>query len=414
METQNHSGSTGSVAVIGAGYIGYPLSLLLASTGHVVLAVDVDEQVVAEINNGTPRFDEPGIGELAKDPAVRQHLRAATTPETADVFIIAVPTPLEEHGHYADLSLVEAATRSILPHLRPGNLVIVESTIPPGTTGGLVASVLSDSGMDVGTDILLAHCPERLHPGSSLHELRSNDRIIGGINEASTAAARAVYATYVDAELLETDATTAELCKLLENTYRDVNIALTNQMAAVAEGLGVDPLEALRLASLHPRVDYLQPGIGVGGHCIPIDPWFLHQVAPRTTSMITTAREVNRDRELLVADRIADELGDDGGVVVLAGVAYKANVSDSRESPALSIARMLRQRGIEVRIYDPLVDDYSGSLMRKIDGADLVAILVRHSTLVDRIASEWDAIEAAMRHPRIIDFSTGSARQFGV
>lgn len=401
------------VAVIGVGYIGYPLAVLLASSGHQVVAVDIDEATVADIQSGKTRGDEAGIFELASDPIVRRNLSAATVPEPADVFIIAVPTPLKEQDQVADLSMVGASVQSIVPHLRPGTLVIVESTVPPGTTSGLVASILARSGLEVGVDVLLAHCPERLHPGATLQELRRNDRIIGGINEASTAAARSVYRSFVTGSLIETDTVVAELCKLFENTYRDVNIALANQMAEVAEGFGVDASTALKLASLHPRVEYLQPGIGVGGHCIPIDPWFLHQVAPDTASLVVAAREINTNREAATARRIAEKLVEvDNAIVVLAGAAYKPNVSDIRESPALNIAELLHQRGVEVRIYDPLVTKYASSLLEKVDGADLVAVLVPHAIMIEEIAAERVNIETLLRRPRIVDFSSGSARPF--
>jgi len=401
------------MAIIGVGYIGYPLALLLASSGHRVLAVDIDAAAVADIQSGKPRGNEPSIIELASNPLVARNLAASTVPEPADVFIIAVPTPLTEQDRLADLSMVEASVHSIVPHLRPGSLVIVESTILPGTTNGMVASILSESGLEVGVDVLLAHCPERLHPGATLQELRQNDRIIGGINEASTAAARSVYETFVTGNLVETDAVVAELCKLFENTYRDVNIALANQMAEIAEGFGVDPSTVLKLASLHPRVDFLQPGIGVGGHCIPVDPWFLHQIAPETASMIVAAREVNRNRESVTARRIAEELnGVNDAIVVLAGAAYKQNVSDIRESSALRIAELLRRRGIEVRIHDPLVAKYADSLLEKVDGADLVGILVPHTIMIEEIAAERVTIEALLQRPRILDFSSGTARPF--
>lgn len=401
------------VVVVGAGYIGYPLSLLLASSGYRVLAVDTNDRVVAGIRSGNPQGDESEVSELASDSLVQKNLRASGVPHVADVFIIAVPTPLTDQDRRADLSMVEAAAQSIAPHLRPGNLVIVESTIPPGTTTGLVTSVLSRSGFEVGSDVLLAHCPERLHPGSTLQELRQNDRIIGGINKASTLAAKAVYKTFVSGELIETNAVTAELGKLFENTYRDVNIALTNQMAELAERLDVDPSLVLAIASRHPRVDYLQPGIGVGGHCIPIDPWFLHQVAPESATLIAAARKVNTNRESTTADRIEAELAQiDHAIVVLSGVAYKPNVSDVRESPALNIADLLQQRGIEVRIHDPLVPVHANSLLQEADGADLVAVLVPHTVMVEKIREEQTTIEALMRHPRIIDFSSGSARLF--
>ena len=400
------------IAVIGVGYIGYPLALLLASAGHRVLAVDVDQRLVDDIATGTVRADEPGVAALAAQPDVQARLRASTVPEHSSVYIIAVPTPLDSTGRRADLAAVRAAARSIVPVLRSGDLVIVESTVPPGTTENLVAEILGESGLQPGEEFLLAHCPERLHPGSSLKELRENDRIIGGINEDSAAAASDVYATFVIGTLIPTDATTAELCKLFENTYRDANIALANQMAGIAEHFGVDATEALRIASRHPRVDYLDPGIGVGGHCIPIDPWFLHQVSP-DANIVEAARIANLRREEVTADRIAAAVhGLDKPVVVIAGAAYKQDVSDARESPALRICDMLIDRGIAVRIYDPLVPKYDGEVVRLASGADLLAIAVPHKAVIEAISVNIDAIRATMRRAEIADYTSGAARPF--
>ncbi len=402
------------IAVIGVGYIGYPLALLLASTGHRVLAVDVDQGLVDDIAAGTARADEPGVAALASRPDVQTRLRATTVPEHSSVYIIAVPTPLDSTGRRADLSAVHSAALSIVPVLRSGDLVIVESTVPPGTTENLVAGILGKSGLKPGEDFLLAHCPERLHPGSSLKELRENDRIIGGVNEASIAAAREVYETFVTGTLIPTDATTAELCKLFENTYRDVNIALANQMAGIAEQFGVDATEALRIASRHPRVDYLEPGIGVGGHCIPVDPWFLHQASP-DSNIVESARIANLRREEITSNRIAEAVhGLDTPVVVIGGAAYKKDVSDTRESPALRICDLLIEQGITVRIYDPLVPRYDGDIVQLASGADLLAITVPHTAVIETISANIDAIRAAMRRAEIADYTSGAARPFTV
>ena len=308
--------------------------------------MDTRPDVVDAIRSGTAGDDEPGLTGLAHEPSVQARLEAAVEPDKADVFVIAVPTPLDDSGHAADLAMVEAATNSIVPFLRPGNLVIVESTVPPGTCRTVVAPLLAESGLVPGVDVRLAACPERVLPGATLAELVSNDRLIGGIDEDSTEAARRFYGSFVTGELVATDDVTAELCKLVENAYRDVNIALANQVAAVAESFGVDPHEAVALANRHPRVDLLEPGIGVGGHCIPLDPWFLHNGDPAETVLIDAARSINDAQPNRVAARIRRELADLADPsVLLVGAAYKPDVADTRESPALRIRDLLRGEG---------------------------------------------------------------------
>lgn len=401
------------VAVVGVGYIGYPLALLMAFNGLQVLAVDTDERVVESIKAGRVLSEEPAVMDLARDPLVRANLSAGTSPIDCSVFVIAVPTPLLEGSRTANLAAVEAAARSIVPDLKTGDLVIVESTVPPGTTSGLVASILRESRLEVGTEVFLAHCPERLHPGSTLEELARNDRVIGGFNEASTHAARELYSAFVDGALIETDSITAELCKLFENTYRDVNLALANQMAEISESFAVDALAVLAMASRHPRVSYLSPSIGVGGQCVPIDPWFLHQVAPESSQLIETAREVNLRREVTTAERIIEELETLGGsVVVLAGIAYKPNVPDTRESPAMRIVQLLKAHGLEVRVHDPVAYPDGGDLISLVHGADLLAVLVPHRKMVESISGSIDEVRDVMRNPMVRDYSTGMSRPF--
>jgi len=402
-----------SVAILGCGYVGYPLSLLAAEAGYEVLAVDIDERIVETVNAGEPLLEEPGVATLVELAARSGRLSAAATPRQSDVFIVAVPTPVDDGGRQADLSAVVAATRSIVPYLQPGNLVIVESTIPPGTCTNLVAPILEESGLGVGDDFLLAHCPERVHPGATMEELVHIDRIIGGVNEESTRAAKGFYSSFVKGKLVETDAVTAELCKVMENTYRDVNIALANQIAEIAEEHGVDAIEAVRIANGHPRVNYLVPGIGVGGHCIPVDPWFLLSNSVEGEGVIGAARRVNDRQPQRIADMIVNEVRDiESPRIVLIGAAYKTEVTDLRNSPALQVRDELLARGFGVETYDPLTTEYSGDLLEMASGADLLAVLVPHRRVVGELRANADRIGEAMRRPRILDFSTGAPRPF--
>ena len=394
--------------MIGGGYIGYPLALLVASAGTEVLVVDIDPSVVADIERGAIRTEEPELVELASQPEVRGRMSAASSPARSSVFVIAVPTPLREGTHEADLTMVENAAAAVAPHLESGNLVIVESTVPPGTTNEIIGPILETSGLQVGRTVLLAHCPERLHPGSTLTELRENDRIIGGVNGESCDAASRFYGRFTSGALVRSNAVTAELCKLFENTYRDVNLALANQLAGLAESFGVSGTEVLELASRHPRVDFLSPGIGVGGHCIPIDPWFLHQVAPELTELVVAARRANDEREKTVADRIAARVRAGGGdTAVIAGAAYKANVTDRRGSPSLAIAHRLSESGLETRIHDPLIPEYSNPLLEAAHGADLIAVTVPHTVVIQALAQQRTQLIEVMRRPDIIDISSG-------
>ena len=393
--------------------MGYPLSLLLAQAGYAVVAIDVDERKVEAVNSGEPLVQEPGFPELVDLVARSGRLTAATVPEPSDVFIIAVPTPVDEGGRNADLSSVAAATRSIVPLLRPGNLVIVESTVPPGTCTDLVAPILNESGLNVGDDLLLAHCPERVHPGATLDELAHVDRIIGGINRRAAEMASEFYESFVEGGLVLTDATTAEVSKLMENAFRDVNIALANQVAEIAWGHGVDPVEAVRIANGHPRVNYLAPGIGVGGHCIPVDPWFLVPASMETNGVIEAARIVNDRQPQNVTEHIIAEVSDvPSAKIVLIGAAYKPEVDDIRNSPALVVRDRLRARGFRVDTYDPLVPEYSGELVEMARDADLLAILVPHRQVVGDLRANAGPIARSMGTLRIVDFSTGVPRDF--
>jgi UDP-N-acetyl-D-mannosaminuronic acid dehydrogenase len=368
--------------------------------------VDVDARKVEDVNSAVLHLGEAELADILKEPQVRKNLRADTKPAEGDVFIVAVPSPLDHRKKIADLSYVEAALASIVPVLKRGNLVIIESTIPPLTCRDVAAPILERTGLKVGTDLLLAHCPERILPGNVFHEITHNDRVIGGTTPQASERARTVYARFVKGQLFVTDDVTAEMVKLLENTYRDVNIALANEIAAVAETLGIDPLEMIALANRHPRVNLLSPGIGVGGHCIPLDPWFIKQVDPTNSRLIFAARLINGEQPGRIASKIRRSVrGVADPKIVAIGATYKPDVPDIRESPATEIVEILREDGYDVKQLDPLVEGMGyDSLRAAAKGADCLAILVEHRAVKAELASQKRDIEAAMRTPCILRF----------
>lgn len=393
-----------TIVVIGTGYVGLPAALMLAKAGHDVVGVDINENIVRAINEGVLLIKEEELQALLDDPAVKANLRAQSTPCEGDVFIIAVPTPVDPRKKVADMRYVDEAVESLLPYLRPGNLIIIESTVPPLTCRERITPVIeARTGLTVGEDVFLAHCPERILPGDIFHEIVYNDRIIGGINEKTRDLAANVYASFVKGNLYKTDDITAELVKLMENTYRDVNIALANEFAAVADTLGIDARQAIELANKHPRVDILSPGIGVGGHCIPIDPWFIKEVDPANSRLIFMSRLINDEMPSRVAARIRRAVREvPVPRIVALGAAYKPNVDDPRESPAIKIVELLREDGYDVAHYDPLIEGMEyPSLVEAARGADLLAILVPHRVILEELARCRAEVEAAMRRPVI-------------
>jgi UDP-N-acetyl-D-mannosaminuronic acid dehydrogenase len=380
-----------TICVLGLGYIGLPTASTFATQGVDVVGVDVKPGVVEALRNGQLHIQEPGLRTLVQAAFASGHLKVQASPSAADAFIIAVPTPILPDKR-ADLSFVDAAARSILPHLRPGNLVVLESTCPPRTTVDRLAPMLAESGLKPGADFSLAYTPERVLPGKILHELIENPRVIGGIDAASAEAGRDLYRVFVHGDILLTDATTAELVKLMENTYRDVNIAVANEFARLAERFGVDVWKAIEYASRHPRVNILNPGPGVGGHCISIDPWFLVEAAPDLTPVIQTARNVNDDQPRFAVDLIRRALGGvlkDKRIAAL-GLAYKAGVDDLRESPAVAVVQQLVAEGALVSTYDPAATDASvdgaqsaETVDECLTGADAVILLVDHQAFVE-------------------------------
>jgi UDP-N-acetyl-D-mannosaminuronic acid dehydrogenase len=384
------------ICIIGLGYIGLPTASTFATHGLKVVGVDINTRVITTLRNGGVHITEPGLRSLVQEAIKSNRLTVSEAPQPADAFIIAVPTPfLEKDTHrynnrgyrLADMRAVTSATESILPHLHPGNLVVLESTSPPRTTVDLVQPILERSGLKAGSDFLLAYSPERVLPGKILQELTENARVIGGINQASSEAGRDLYAHFVKGEIVLTDATTAEMVKLMENTYRDVNIAIANEFSRLAERFGVDVWEAITIANRHPRVKILNPGPGVGGHCISVDPWFLVEAAPDLTELINTSRHVNDTQPHFVLELIKRIIGQDlnGKHIAALGLAFKADVDDLRESPAIKVATSLAQAGAIVRGYEPYKINANipgittvTSLDETLRDADILVLLVGH------------------------------------
>ena len=380
-----------NIVVMGLGYIGLPTASLLATKGHQVLGVDVNPTAVETINKGQIHILEPGLDILVKSAVLSGNLRAALQPAEADVFILAVPTPFKE-DHKPDISCIETATHTIAPYVREGNLIVLESTSPVGTTER-VRDILRDerpdlfagSGPKHTSTIFLAHCPERVLPGQILNELVTNDRIIGGIDPPSREKAAEFYRSFVSGKVLVTDARTAEMAKLTENSFRDVNIAFANELSLICDRLGINVWELIELANRHPRVDILQPGPGVGGHCIAVDPWFIVDSAPEEARLIRTARNVNDDKPKWVLDKVlAKAARFKDPVIGCLGLAFKANIDDLRESPALDIVRALQAANVgRVLACDPNINGGFDEiplapLDQVVKTADMLLVLVDH------------------------------------
>ncbi len=385
------------VCVIGLGYIGLPMAASLASRGVDVLGVDVASETVALINRGETHIEEPELDIIVRAAVTTGKLKAATEPAAADAFILAVPTPFKGE-HRPDLSYLEASADSIAPVLKKGDLVVIESTSPVGSTemisqrlGNLRADLTFPHSAGEDADIQVAHSPERVLPGRILLELAQNDRVIGGISRNCAERAAALYRMFVSGECHLTSARTAELVKLAENSYRDVNIAFANELSMVCKRLDIDVWDVIELANRHPRVAILQPGPGVGGHCIAVDPWFIVDSAPEEARLIRTAREVNDAKpESIIAEVIAASQSIENPVVASLGLTYKADVDDTRESPAVEIVAALGARlKSQILVVDPhlsaLPEQLAGlpglrmtNLDEALTAAQIVVLLVDH------------------------------------
>ncbi|MEH7443985.1 nucleotide sugar dehydrogenase [Bacillus sp. JJ1122] len=344
------------ICVIGLGYIGLPTAAVFARAGYDIVGVDVSERVVNSLNNGEITIEEVGLPELVKEVVEKGKLRASLTPEEADVFIIAVPTPIH-HDLTANVDYVISATKSIVPFVKKGDVVIVESTIPPRTMDDVVAPILVEAGFDVQNDVYLAHCPERVLPGRILIELIENTRIVGGTTPVAAKKAGDVYRAVVTGDVIETEAITAEMSKLMENTFRDVNIALANELAKISAKLGVNAHSVIELANKHPRVNIHQPGPGVGGHCLAVDPYFIVEKARNESVLIKLSRDINNSMPEFVVEKVEElTVQIEKPKIAVMGLTYKGNIDDVRESPAIEIYEMLAKNPrFETVAHDPHV-----------------------------------------------------------
>lgn len=379
------------VTMMGLGYIGLPTAALIASKGIHVMGVDVQQDVVDTINSGKIHIVEPALDGLVKHDVERGYLKASTTTAKSDVFLIAVPTPFKGDEHEPDLKYVESATRMILPQLEAGNLFIIESTSPVGTTEKMATLIFSERP-ELEGKIYIAYCPERVLPGNVIYELKNNDRAIGGIDEAATQQACEFYQLFVTGELHQTNARTAEMTKLVENASRDVQIAFANELSIICDEAEIDVWELINLANKHPRVNILQPGTGVGGHCIAVDPWFIVSEFKEKAKIIRTAREINNYKTEWVIEKIknralAFELKEGRKPVIACfGLAFKPDIDDLRESPALQVVNSLTLDGFNIMAVEPNVTEKEEqglslySIMEAIEQSDIGFKLVNHSS----------------------------------
>lgn len=397
-----------TVCVVGLGYIGLPTAALLATNGYQVVGVDLNTHVVDTINKGQIHIVEPDLVAYVRSSVAAGKLKAYTKPEQADIYMICVPTPFHEGGDIPqpNIDYVLAATRSIAPLVTPGDLVILESTSPVGTTQ-IMGKVLQEAGVDLSS-VHLAYCPERVLPGKIMIELVENDRVVGGLTPEATKLVSNFYRTFVRGEVLETDAPTAEMCKLTENSYRDVNIAFANELSLLCAKSGINVWRLIDLANRHPRVNILQPGTGVGGHCIAVDPWFIVASDPVNARVIRTAREVNNYKTEWVIDQIKIAVADASikngreSKVACLGLTFKPDIDDLRESPALHVAKALQAQGYAVLAVEPNIESYDAlaltSLEQALANADVVAVLVKHRQFVELAKS------GRLLRRRVLDF----------
>ena len=389
---------SGTLAVVGMGYIGLPTATVLATRGIQVIGVDVNPRIVEAISRGETPFIEPDLAVAVSGAVAMGRLSMARNMPEADAFIIAVPTPFNP-DHTADLSYVQAAAEQVALKLRPGNIVVLESTSPPGTTEKVsrwIGAVRPDLKMPhvvgASADIFVAHCPERVLPGRIMIEMITNNRVVGGLTTSCALKAASIYRVFAQGEILLTDAASAEMAKLVENAYRDVNIAFANELSLITEALRLDVWEVIRLANQHPRVNVLSPGPGVGGHCIPVDPWFIVAAAPDLAKLIRTAREVNDHKPHHVADQvIAKARRFVSPSIACLGLTFKANVDDIRESPAVEVVSLIASGlpEVEIMVADPYVSELPEALRSNanlslvnageaVNLADIIVLLVEH------------------------------------
>lgn len=396
---------TKSICVVGLGYIGLPTAVMFANHGIKVHGVDVNPAAVKSIQEKKLHIEENGLQERLNKAVDEGFLTASTTPQEADVFIVAVPSPINP-DNTANLEYVRQATASIVPFVKKGNLVILESTVPPKTVEHVMLPELIKANLEFGVDLFVAHSPERVIPGRIFEELVNNDRIVGGIDEKSSQMTKELYQTFVNGTIHLTDATTAELVKVMENTYRDVNIAFANELAKMAEKLDVNIWEAIKFANYHPRVNVHFPGPGVGGHCIAVDPWFLVELGGEQAQIIHMSRNTNDSMPSYTAQKTQAILNENkiaGGKVAVLGLAFKGNVDDMRESPSTIVIDELQNLGLEVISYDPHIKEnkhatQTQSLEEATKDADIIVVLTDHNEF-----KAYDAKEIIVKNKIVFD-----------
>ncbi len=383
---------------LGLGYIGLPTAIMTAKHGVEVLGVDINPRIVEMTNQGKLHFIEKGLQSYCSEVVKSGKLRASLTPEESDAFFIVVPTPFKEN-HEPDISYVKAATQSIIPFLKEGNLYVIESTSPVGTTEKMADWIFSQRP-ELKDKIYIAYCPERILPGNTIYELIHNDRVVGGINEVSTEKAMQFYSKFVQGKLHKTNAKTAEMCKLTENSSRDIQIAFANELSFICDKVGVDVWELIELANRHPRVNILQPGCGVGGHCIAVDPYFITSKFPKESQLIRKAREVNNYKPIWCAEKIQKSMLEfevthkKKPIVALMGLAFKPNIDDLRESPAQYIVSIVMQfaNGYDILIIEPNVIEHKifklTNYKDAYQKADIVVYLVAHNEFKTLVSTD--------------------------
>ena len=386
------------VCIMGQGYIGLPTAALFARSHCEVVGVDISEEMINNLNKGIIHIEEPGISDIIKKAVEKKIYVASLTPQKADAFIITVPTPYIAENYSCDLSYVITACNTIIPYLEKGNTVIIESTIAPMSMDETIKPIFEDAGFTIGEDLYLAHCPERVLPGRIIEELIHNDRIIGGVTPECAKKASEVYGQFVEGELMLTEAKTAELSKCMENTFRDVNIALANELAKICAEIGVNALDVIKMANKHPRVNLHSPGPGVGGHCLAIDPYFIYAKAPETAKIIKLARDTNKSMPDFVCDNVKKIIS--SGKIAILGVSYKGNTGDDRESPAYEIIAKL-STNYEIAIHDPHIDNPDFvSFDEAAKDASLILVLCDHNEFKNL---DYDLILKNSENPVIFD-----------
>ena len=395
---------TQKICIIGLGYIGLPAAAMFASNGHKVIGVDINHKVIDALEKGEVIIEEPYLKNMVEQEVASGNLIASKEPQEADAFIIAVPTPLAKDKK-ADMSLVKKATESIVSYLKKGNIIVLESTSPTGTIKNIIIPILKKSGLKIGEELYVGYCPERVLPGQILFELVNNNRIIGGVNRKSSEKIKNLYQTFVKGEIYLTDTITAEMCKIMENTYRDVNIAFANELSKICENIGIDVWKVIELCNKHPRVNIHQPGPGVGGHCLAVDPWFIVERNPALARIIKSARETNDSMPQFIFNKIKNILKNikSPKKVTILGITYKANIEDTRESPVINLIKLLEKHNYKITVVDPYVKNFRYKVENVAEAAkdsDLLVLAVNHKDFKEL---DFDILAKTMRNKIILD-----------